>query len=219
MKPGPRLAVSRGDAQGPDESTEDAPNRRGGELPAASGEEDVLAGVRLLVPALQIQIECAPRGRVQGEQATLAELGVADDEPLVGHVLPFQVERLGDAESRGGEQPEQRGVDQWDSRAPWIQRPRRADQCLHLVRHQQKGRSSARRVSAKHVLGRHLMTGVLRLEVPSEVHDRAEPDGSPLGLPSRARTQSSTVRVRTTASPAADAKRAKSRKIPSWSCS
>jgi hypothetical protein len=42
MKPGPRLAVSGGDAQRPDEATEDAPNRRGGKLPAAPGEEDVL---------------------------------------------------------------------------------------------------------------------------------------------------------------------------------
>ena len=67
MKPGPRLAVSGGDAQGPDESTEDAPNRRGGELPAAPGEEDVRTGARLLVPALTILVEGAPRGWVQGE--------------------------------------------------------------------------------------------------------------------------------------------------------
>ena len=69
MKPGPRLAVAGSDAQAPDESTEDTPNRRGGELPAAPGQKNVRAGARLLIPALKILLEYAPRGRVQGEQA------------------------------------------------------------------------------------------------------------------------------------------------------
>ncbi len=42
---------------------------------------------------------------------------------------------------------------------------------IHLVRRNEKGRSSARWVSAEDVLGRHVMACVLGLEVPSEVDD------------------------------------------------
>ena len=41
-----------------------------------------------------------PRGRVQGEQAALAELGVADDKALGRDVLEPQRERIGDPEPR-----------------------------------------------------------------------------------------------------------------------
>jgi hypothetical protein len=109
---------------------------------------------------------------VQDQEAALPELRVADDEPLGRHVFESQVERLGDAEARTGNQPEQGAVDPWLQRGLRTQGPGLTDESRHLRRREEKGRSPPRSMSTEGLGRRDLMAIVLRVEVASQVDDR-----------------------------------------------
>ena len=61
---------------------------------------------------LEIAVERLDDGRMQRHEPALAELGLADVQDAVGpYIVEPERERLGDAQSRGGDQPEQHDVE------------------------------------------------------------------------------------------------------------
>ena len=70
-------------------------------------DEQVLARCAQASARGEIALECRPCAGVQWQEAALAELGLAHNEAVIGEILALQRERLGDAQARGSQEPEQ----------------------------------------------------------------------------------------------------------------
>src|SRR5262245_61018391 len=103
-----------------EELQEDATNGGVGKRLAGHRDEESIPPCHLSA-SYEIPVECLSSRRVQRQEATLLELGLANDEPVRGHVVELQPQRFRDPHSGRGDEAEQRRVHERPDRACWLQ--------------------------------------------------------------------------------------------------
>ena len=118
----------------PEEEVERPVDHRVRERLASRRDEDVVIRSPHGTPLFQIAGQGGSGRRVQRHESTLAELRLADEQPIPHHVVEDQLPRFGDAQPGGRQQPEQGVVGQWPPRSFGPEAGGRLEQLLQLSR-------------------------------------------------------------------------------------
>lgn len=106
------LASLRRNSRSPQDAAERVIHGRRAERPVPDGWEQPIACAGVLAARLEIAAERLDDRRMQWHEPALAELGLADVQHTIGpNVVKLERDRLRDAQSGGGDQPEQHDVE------------------------------------------------------------------------------------------------------------
>ena len=158
------------------QTAEGVVHRRRAERSQLHGREEILAASGKALAFGEVTLKRLDHSRVQGDEASLAELGFADMQDAVRpDIVNAERDRLGDTQARRRDHAEQHDVKLAAKRVRSLmaERARRIEDAYNLVGCVDVRRRAGRR-DAEDVRGWDLVPGILGMQEPSEAGEDAE---------------------------------------------